>query len=181
MDRAALDITDPDSIASALDEAGAQPTLDVFRVTVPPPEIAETVDRNSFTVDVLNGAQIAGIAGSTADSLTVAGFVVGEVGNAEAVAATTIRYPQSQSAAAGTLAAALGVPVEFDADDSLTTIQLVIGPEFALPGPEGSTPTTQADSAAPPVETTPEVLAAELPDNEVGFVPGPSPEGTACA
>lgn len=164
----------------ALDEAGAQPTLDVFRVTIPPPEIAETVTRGSFTVDVFNGAGIAGIAGSTADSLTAAGFLVGEVGNAEAIATTTIRYPQAQSQAAGTLAAALAVPVSFEADDSLTTVQLVIGPEFSLPGPEAPTPSTEVDPAAP-VETTPEVLAAEVPDNEVGFVPGPSPEGTACA
>ncbi len=162
----------------ALDEAGAQPTLDIFRVIVPPPEIVESVDRNSFTVDVLNGARIAGIAGSTADSLTAAGFIVGEVDNAEAVFATTIRYPQSQGQAAGTLAAALAVPVEFDADDSLTTVQLVLGPEFTLPSAE--TATTEVDPAVP-VETTPEVLAAEVPDNEVGFVPGPSPEGTACA
>lgn len=170
----------------ALDEAGAQPTLDVFRVTVPPPEIAETVDRGSFTVDVLNGARIAGIAGSTGDELTAAGFVVGEVDNAEAVPLTTIRYPQARGQAAGTLAAVLGIPVDFDADDTLTTIQLVIGPEFTgLPGAATPTPSTPTPSTevtpTTPVETTPEVLAAEVPDNEVGFVPGPSPEGTVCA
>ncbi|MEL7156905.1 MAG: LCP family protein [Actinomycetota bacterium] len=160
----------------ALDEAAAQPTLDVFRPSVPPPEVAEVVARNSFSVDVRNGARIAGIAGETADELTAAGFVVGEVGNAETVPTTTIRYPAAGRDAAGTLAAVLHAPVRFEADDSLTNVELVIGPDFA--GVVGVTP---APTTVPPSSTTvPEALAA-APDNVVGVVPGPAPAGTECA
>ncbi len=170
----------------ALDEAGAQSTLDFFRPSVPAPEAVETVARRDVVVDVLNGARVTGIAGVTADELLAAGFTVGEIGNAESVPSTVIRYPTAQRDAAGTLAAVLPVPVVFEADDSLVTVTLVVGPEFPGLNPA---PATADDPAAPatPAEQVAAPAAGEAPppqpapDNEVGVVPGPAPEGTPCA
>ncbi|MEM8922992.1 MAG: LCP family protein [Actinomycetota bacterium] len=162
----------------ALDEAAAQPTLELFRRTVPPPEAKETVTRGSFNVDVRNGARIAGIAGRTAEELTAAGFMVAEVGDASRVDQTTIVYPTASREGAGTLAAVLPVPVLFEANDQLNNVQLIIGPEF--PGLSGGQPEAAQPEAAAPVE---EAAPAPAPagENEVGVVPGPGPQGTPCA
>jgi LCP family protein required for cell wall assembly len=166
-----------------LREAEAAPILDIFRGTAPgqenAPAATETVAVDSFTVDVENGAAVAGIAGDTAAELRAVGFVVDGVGNAPAVVdQTVIRHPGSLAAQANTLAQHLSSPPRFEVDDSLSTVVLVIGPDFgsvtdvggpevAAPAPEETTTTT-----APP--------AGAAGENEVGFVPGPSPAGTAC-
>lgn len=66
---------------------------------------AKTVAPSSFTVDVLNGAGISGIAAANATALTTLGFRIGAVTDGTATSATTIRYPDGQQSQAKTLAA----------------------------------------------------------------------------
>lgn len=161
----------------ALQTEEAQPVLDIFRGIAPvdptAPPSDQTVPRESFSLDVLNGARIAGIAGTTADELTAAGFTVGEVGNAAtAVDRTVVRYPSSMAPAASVVGTALATPPIYAVDDALVDhVELVVGPDFTgLAGAEPPPTTAAAAEPAPaPVE------------NEVGIVPGPGPPGTPCA
>lgn len=159
----------------ALEEAEARPTLDLFRGIIPPeidPNVRVATD--SFVVNVQNGARIAGIAGSTADTLTAAGYLVGSIGNADPVEATEIRYPSSLAGAAGTLGGSLAVVPTYVIEESLSEVLLVVGPDFAGLG-DGS-----AEEAAA-VEPAPAAPTAQAPgENEVGLVPGDAPAGTAC-
>ncbi|MGF1600278.1 MAG: LCP family protein [Acidimicrobiales bacterium] len=160
-----------------LDEDAAQPTLDLFRggrpidETVPPSE--DSVDPGSFTVAVQNGARITGLAAETSAELTASGFDVGGVADAsETVDVTTILYPSGQEAAAATLGRAIPVDPLYHRDDTVTSIVLVVGPDRAgYGGADASAETTTtAPPPTPPVETT-----------VIGVVPGPAPEGSACA
>jgi len=176
----------------ALQEAEAQPVLDIFRTPAPgeePPSDAPAVARDSFSVEVLNGAQISGLAGSTADELRAAGFVVDEVGNATAlVDQTVVRYPGLLAPQATVLGTSLLRPPAYDVDDSLDGVVLVVGPEYAGLNPDqgvdevaAAAPAAPAETAAAPAEE-PAPAAAQAPvENQVGIVPGPGPDGTPCA
>lgn len=165
--------------AAVLDllEAEAQPTLDIFRGVQPPstdPPSAELVERNSFSVEVQNGARVAGIAASTAEELEAAGFVVTEATNSpDAVSVTEVRYPSAMAAAASTLGTGLVETPNYVIDESLSLVVLVVGPAFAgLADPTAA----QDDVSPPPTEEAPPV-EAEL----VGVVPSVGPPGTPCA
>ncbi|MCP3992964.1 MAG: LCP family protein [Actinomycetia bacterium] len=172
----------------ALDEAGAQPTLDIFRGLVePPPEVladdVPQVARNSFMVDVQNGARVAGIARSTSDELAVAGFVIGDIANAETVDQTTILYPSSLSAAAQTLGASLATSPTYEIDEGLTRVVLIIGPDYSgLAGTGTQVAAPTAESAPTTTGAAPvEAAAGQVPAaNEVGLVPTGPPPGTVC-
>lgn len=160
----------------ALEEQQAQPTLELFRgtgqlSTDPDAQVA----RDSFIVDVENGARISGIAAAAAADLGAAGFVIGGIGNSSTVDSTVIRYPSAQQSAAATTGAALAEAPRYEVDDSLTNVLLVIGPGYGglVTGPTAETT---------PTEVVPDVPAAQAPgENEVGVVPGQGPAGTECA
>jgi LCP family protein required for cell wall assembly len=165
----------------ALQEEVAQPTLELFRDNPPDGELptSDTVAIDSFTVDVENGASIAGFAGDTAAELRAAGFTVGRVDNAPApVNQTVVHYPSSLADAATTLGQNLAEAPRFEVDESLDTVVLVLGPDFSGLG-DGTTKVT-----LPPVAETTTTTTTAIPgtagENEVGYVPGPSPIGTAC-
>ena len=159
----------------ALQEAEAQPTLDIFRGLVVPPPIEPPTDiaRNSFAVDVHNGARVAGIARSTADDLSAAGFAIGDIDNAATVDQTLIRYPTALTGQSQVLGFALATPPRYEIDDSLSRVLLVVGPDYTgLAGAEAATPA--------PVVETPAPVEQQPGANEVGIVPTGPPEGTAC-
>jgi LCP family protein required for cell wall assembly len=164
----------------ALQEAEAKPTLDVFRGLTQPAEGDDgadtTVAFDSFTLDVENGAAIAGLAGDTAAELGAAGFNVGQIANAASpVDETVIRFPSPLAAAAATLGQNLDQAPQFEVDESLSTVVIVLGPDYPGLG-DGTTVVS-----LPPVQEQPTTTEPQTPgENEVGFVPGPSPIGTAC-
>ena len=165
----------------ALQVEEAQPTLELFRQRRPEPEpavaapVAADVDRGSFRVDVKNGARVAGIARSTAEALGAAGFVIGDIGNAEGVDQTVIRYPTALEGAAGAVGAALVVAPRYEVDESLTRIELIIGPDLAAASVSGGVAAEATTTTAAPAAAEPE------PDsNEVGVVPSGPPEGVEC-
>ncbi len=172
--------------ASVLDllEAEAQPILDIFRGAVPPqtgPPSEELAPRDSFQIEVQNGARIEGIAATTAEQLQAAGFVVTEATNSpEVVAVTEVHYPSSMAAAASAVGTSLVEPPTYVVDDALTQIVLVVGPEFAgladpATAPAGEETPASDEQAPPPAETPPPE------DNIVGVVPTVGPPGTPCA
>lgn len=161
-----------------LDFEQAQPTLDLFRggrrvdPTLPPS--TEVVPADSFVVDIQNGARVSGLAGETADGLQAQGFRVGTVGDSpEVVEVTTLYYPSQYAAAASAVGPALGGPVLYQRDDSLVNVLVVVGKSQVALDPAG---TEDVEPATP----EPAVEASAPASNEVGIVPGPGPEGTAC-
>ena len=159
----------------ALLEAEAQPTLDIFRGLAPPveagPPSAETVPRESFEIEVQNGARVAGVAASTEVELVAAGFIVAEIGDAlDPVERTVVRYPASLESAAATLGTALAASPAYEVDDSLSQVLLVVGPDHAgLVGAETSAEPSDAAPAPEPVG-----------ENVVGVVPTLGPPGSDC-
>jgi len=145
------------------------------------PELAD-VDPAGFTVDVENGARIAGLAGGAAEQLRAEGFIVGRIDDApNTVNHTVIRYPSTMSAAASTLGQRVDPEPAFVVDESLSTIVLVLGPESSR---IGSRSQDVAESPGPEVDNngaSAVVEPAPAPSNEVGVVPSPGPEGTPCA
>lgn len=87
---------------------------------------------SEITVDVLNGAEVSGLAGRTAEALREAGFQVGQVADApESVQATVIRYPAGSQDAAQVLARALPIEPQLQETSSVSTVTLVLGPDAA--------------------------------------------------
>ena len=175
--------------AAVLDllEAEAQPTLDIFRGVEQPmtePPSVELVERNAFSVEVQNGARIAGIAASTAEELAAAGFVVTEaVDSPNPVTVTEVRYPSSLAAAAATLGTSLVEPPNYVVDESQTLVVLVIGPAFAgLADAAAADPAAAPTDAAPSADQAAPVEEPPAPEPEiVGVVPSLGPPGTPCA
>ena len=80
---------------------------------------------------VLNGARVAGLAGQVAEQLRTQGFVIRDVGNADTVDATIVRYPPGQRAAAELLVSESGRPAELVEDAEVSTVTLVLGRDAA--------------------------------------------------
>ena len=169
--------------AAVLDllEDDAQPTLEIFRGILPPPDptafpSAEGADRSTFTVQVLNGAGVGGLAGETTTALEDLGFQMETAADAEElVDESTILYPAGSEAAATKLGRVLTVTPVFEADSTVAQVTLVVGPDY-----EGVTDASIAGVTVSTAPTEDEAPAEDTRENLVGFVPGPGPEGTDC-
>lgn len=136
-------------------------SADAEPAPAPPSEAPATAAPSEVTVDVYNGSGTAGLAGSAAEALTGAGYVVGTTGNADSMdyTRTEIRYAAESKALATTLAAAVpGAKLTANEDVPAGTVHLVIGSDFngigqavtAQPAPEpaaGTEARTAADDS----------------------------------
>jgi LCP family protein required for cell wall assembly len=173
-----------------LQVAEAQPILDVFR-GVPP----EPVPASEVSVVVVNGSGVSGQARQVTDALAAAGFGVGPPETAaEPVAATEVRFAPGLLAHADRVARQLSAYPLLVEDPAVAGVVLVTGPDLgsvrdrpvafdqaafdalapATAGPAPADPPPPAGPASAPAEAPP-------PAEPVGRLPGPTPEGTACA
>jgi hypothetical protein len=149
-----------------LAEPYAQNVIDVFNAIgkpKPKPAAGRTTSTTSspsvkpaaVDVQVLNASAVTGIAHTVANALVAQGFHVSEIGNAAsplgAGQPSVIRYGSSGYPAALTLGSALGGPVTYTSDPSLSgnTVSLLIaGPDLSVhaPTPGGSTTTTPSST-----------------------------------
>jgi len=108
--------------------------------------------------------------------------LLGRVGDApEAVALTVIRYSPASSAAASSLGQRIKPEPVYLIDETLTNVLLVLGPDFDQVSSTSAPATTEPPpSTVGDVEAQPEPQPV-APEHEVGVVPRPGPEGTACA
>ena len=113
-----------------VEEAGAQQLFTAFRTGEILDRATDGPTRASTQVHVLNGAGVAGLAGSTSDVLAERGYDVVGVGNAEATATTRIRYPAGQRANAELLAGDLPVEPTLEETD-VGEVTLVLGDDLA--------------------------------------------------
>lgn len=136
-----------------------------------PPEGAVPLAYSAVTVNVLNGSERAGLAGSTADELAGRGFVVGTTGNYPTTLALPeqLLFGEAGVAAAYTLAAQLESPTLVLDTRVDASVDLVLGPDFAGLLPADS---VVLDPATPLVGLTGCVLLA---DALADAVPGPQP------
>ncbi len=164
-----------------LDQAAAQPALDVFRGKDP-----TALVEGQVAVEVFNGSGIAGQARDVRTALTAVGFASGAASNAPASDATVIHYAPGSEAAADLLARHLTSPAVLTVDNSLSAnhLALVTGKDFTTvmqtPRPETSTTTTTVpatDSGGTPADSVP---PSTTTTTVVGIVPGEAPPGVSC-
>lgn len=110
---------------------------------------AKTVGPSSFTVDVLNGAGVSGIARANADALTALGFSVGNVTDGDATSVTTIRYPDGQQSQAKTLQAQVPGATMIKTD-TVKRVTLIIGSNTLQVSSLMPAPQAGSSSPAPP-------------------------------
>lgn len=124
------------------------------------PADTSTVDPGSFTVEVYNGAGVGGLAADAAAELGSRGYDIGELGNADRSDYVTseIRFGPDLDAEARTVALAVPAARLVPTDGLDGRVQLVLGSEFSLGGPDadpqqqagtgGSTPAEDQRTAA---------------------------------
>jgi LCP family protein required for cell wall assembly len=143
-DRSIIQLEDEDTLHEFFAALSAEPVE-----AAPTTEAAGTVAPADVTVEVYNGSGTSGLAGTAADELTSAGYVVSSTGNADSMDYTTteIRYASGDEGLAATLAGAVPGAVSKQVDDATSgTVQLVLGSDFNGVG--------QAVTAAPAAAAT---------------------------
>jgi LCP family protein required for cell wall assembly len=173
-----------------VDQAGAEPMLNIFR-GLPP----GTVSEQSVSVTVLNGSGVLGQAADSASALETVGFNIASTGNFKAgTPRTTIRYAPGSEGAADVLVRHLTSGADLVADPTLrlNRVTLVTGQDFTTvmrqplpPNPNGPTTTT---TVAPPTtaatgsshRTTTTTVPPSTTTTEIGRVPGEPPAGVTC-
>ncbi|MHB1139799.1 MAG: LytR C-terminal domain-containing protein, partial [Microthrixaceae bacterium] len=171
-----------------LDQAAAQPTLDIFRgvataapvttTTAPPPS------NDEVTVEVVNATGEEGEARRVSFVLAEGDFVPGDVLSSDSnEARSEIRYAKGQQRMAELVAAWLTATPELVEDEDLASglVRVTLGTDFdrvAEPDEVPATTTTAASdpSVDPSVSSVPETTTTTQP----GWQPGVAPEGTSC-
>jgi LCP family protein required for cell wall assembly len=195
--------TDGGAEVLSLQQAEAQPTLDIFRGTAPmpgtgpaggaapaPADGGHGVQPSAVSVTVLNGTGVDGQANEAADGLRAAGFTVAKVGDAGTSdqTRTAVRYASGARAGAELVAASLKGTVLLSEDDSIESgVVLVTGADFAgVAGPPSAPSTTGATTTQPSSEgaaaPTDGTVPATTPTTAapIGFAPGDPPPGVSC-
>ena len=178
--------TDGGASVVLLDQAAAQPVLDIFRgtsasavttTTEPPPSPGD------ITVDVLNGTTRQGEARRVSFVLTDGGFGTGTVDSApDPTEATVVHYPKGGRAMAELVATWLGPAPKLKEDSKLAPgrVTVTIGDDFdSVSEPEGApapTDPTPADPAAEAGGSAPSTTTTTEP----GWTPGAVPDGVRC-
>ncbi|HEX5947597.1 MAG TPA: LCP family protein [Acidimicrobiales bacterium] len=178
-----------------LDDAGAEPMLNVFR-GLPPGEIGPGL----VDVNVLNGTSAdpaqerQNLASDVSSALQQVGFDVGTPGDAETFyAQTTIQHAPGQETYAQRVARHLtsptAIPTEVNTELSPGQVVVIAGADFTtvhdqatpieampvppgqepvattVPNEEATTPTTVAEAPAPPPPTTNPFIVGAVPEN----------------
>ena len=155
-----------------LQTARAQPMIDLLNGKAPIDGTATTVPTSTTTapasgarpadvkVRVLNGVGTAGLAAKTATSLSGAGYVVADKGDAPALTAkTTITYGTGQLAKAQSVQSTLLGPSVLREDATLKSVDvnLLLGADFTGVKPTAgvAAPTTVAPTTTAPAEINP--------------------------
>jgi LCP family protein required for cell wall assembly len=163
-----------------LDQAAAQPALDVFRGRDP-----GVLTEGQVSVQVFNGSGTAGQARDVGMALQAVGFAVGSAGNAPGSDQTVIQYAPGSEAAADLLARHLTGPSTLVEDPTLAAneLALVTGKDFTTVmqtprAPSVTTTTVPAVDETTPADSVPPSTTTST--TVVGVVPGEAPVGVSC-
>jgi LCP family protein required for cell wall assembly len=179
--------TDGGAAVVLLDQAAAQPTLDLFRgtttaaavttTTIPPPSASDV------TVSVSNHTSKQGEARRVSYVLAGGGFGVGTVGSStDPVKATVVRYPKGSEDMGRLVAAWIGPAPKLQEDKQLAPGQVVVdlGPDFARVGEPAATPTSGGSSTTAAPSSSGSTAPATTTTTEPGWTPGTPPAGVTC-
>ena len=156
--RSIVQLEDEETLHAFFADLSAEPEKPATTPT-PTSEAPPAVTPADVTVEVFNGSGTPGLAGTAAEELTAAGYVVGSTGNADSMdyTRTEIRYAAASKALATQLAKAVpGAKLTADEDVPAGATQLVIGSDFngigqrvtEQPAPETTTGKAPARTAA---------------------------------
>jgi hypothetical protein len=122
-----------------------------------PASSAAPVNKAAVHVQVLNGSNVSGRAGTIRDALVNDGFSLASVGgNATAASATKVYYPANRSDSAAAVVAALGLPSSaLTQSSTFAQVTLVLGTDWTsgntfggAGGTAGAAPSTAASAPA---------------------------------
>ncbi|MDN5916404.1 MAG: LCP family protein, partial [Pseudonocardia sp.] len=102
-------------------------------VTAPAERVTSSTLPQGVSIDVLNAAGRAGLAGQVADSLRAQGFQVGTVTDAPESARTSVRFSPDRAEVAGQLTSRLPAAVPAPDPTTSSTLQLVLGSGYSGP------------------------------------------------
>lgn len=168
-------MTDGGASVLRLEEAAAQPVLNVFR-GLPP----DTISPSMVTLAIENGSGVVGQAGQAETEFEAMGFQVQATSNAdERVEHTIVRYAPGNQLAALEVAGHLPTSVELEEDDSVEegVVVVITGEDFT----GVSTESRPVDTSLLPssTETSVAVTDEEIIDEPIGVVPEPT--GVTCS
>jgi LCP family protein required for cell wall assembly len=178
--------TDGGAAVLLLDQAAAQPTLDLFRgakatsvttTTVPP------ASPSDVTVSVSNHTSKQGEARRVSYVLSSGGFGVGTVDSStELAAATVVRYPAGSEGMGRLVAAWIGPEPQLKEDTQLPPGHVVvdIGSDFARVGEPAKTAGGTTSSTVVGAAATGSAAPATTTTTEPGWTPGTPPAGVTC-
>ncbi len=165
-----------------LDDAAAQPTLDLFRGTAAAAPVTTTTapppSSDEVTVNLVNATGKEGEARRVSFVLVSGDFIAGSVEPSDkTVAQSVISYPKGQQRMAELVAPWISATPKLQEDKKLPSgsIRVTLGADFqrvSKPDASALTPTTAAPAPAG--------AAATPTPNEPGWKPGVPPEGTSC-
>ncbi|MDT0275122.1 LCP family protein [Blastococcus goldschmidtiae] len=130
--RSIVQLEDEETLHAFFADLSAEPAKPTTTAT-PTSEAPPAATPSEVTVEVFNGSGTPGLAGTAADALTEAGFVVGSTGNADSMdyTRTEIRFAAASKPLAATLATSVpGVKLTANEDVPAGTVHLVIGSDF---------------------------------------------------
>ena len=172
-----------------LDQAVAQPTLDIFRGTATPTVVTTTTapppSNDEVAVEVVNASGLDGEARRVSFVLTEADFLPGAVLPSETIEPRTVlTYARGQKLMAELVAGWITASPELDEDKRLApgTVRVTLGADFdkvAEPDESAATQTTEApvDQVADPAAPT---TTSTTTTTQPGWTPGVPPQGTSC-
>jgi LCP family protein required for cell wall assembly len=181
--------TDGGAAVVLLDQAAAQPVLDIFRgnaaaapvttTTAPPPT------ESAVTVHVYNGTDVEGEARRVNFVLTSDGdFVGGAVDTTtKPVQRTFIAYPKDSRAMAELVARWLSPEVDLREDEDLppAAVAIVLGNDFERVAEPDDLPEAPTTTEAPPADTAATSVPPTTTTTQPGWTPGQAPEGISCS
>src|SRR4051794_26940382 len=174
-------VTNAGASVLLMDNAAAQPTLDIFRGADP-----GVLHEGQVQVEVFNGAGVANQAHDVGQALTAVGFDVVHLDNFDLGADTDIQYAPGSEQAADLLARHLSTPVTLVPDPSLEPnhLLLVTGSNFTTvmqkPRPPAPTTTTVPPPPGPDQSTPADSAPSSTTTTQVGITPGEAPPDVNC-
>lgn len=171
-----------------LDDAAAQPTLDIFRGTATPTPVTTTTapppSNDEVTVEVVNATGQEGEARRVSFVLAEGDFVPGAVVPSERTVSTSvITYAKGQKLMAELVSGWITATPELKEDGKLPsgTVRVTLGTDFdkvAEPDEVSPTPTTVAEPVVDPAAPS---ATSTTTTTQPGWQPGVPPQGTSCA
>ncbi|MFN8051938.1 MAG: LCP family protein [Acidimicrobiales bacterium] len=169
----------------------SKPVLDIFSGKAASTQVATVpttaLTPKAVTVDVLNGAGVAGLARTAANRLGSLGFAIGTVDNSARVKATVVSYATGSEAQAKLVASKISPVPAVKLDPSLAAGKVVVklASELNVPGSSDvaiavNTPASAGGAAAVATTVPASGAGTATPEKTLGLNLGDPPPGIVC-